>query len=80
MYCMILNSVSNLFLTQMPVILLLELLFLTQMPVILLLELCTHRRRMVKKEWKRKECLSNDTIKEEHLFLHQCFKSVFMTI
>ena len=85
MYCMILNSVSNLFLTQMPVILLLELLFLTQMPVILLLELCTHRRRMVKKEWKHfqgcpKIRLFNDTIEEEHLFPHQCFKSALMTI
>ena len=36
----------------MPVILLLALLILTQMMVILLLELCTHRRPMVKTEWK----------------------------
>ena len=33
-YCMILNSVGNL--------------FLLQMPVIFLLELCTYRRRMIK--------------------------------
>ena len=68
---MILNSVS--------------ILFLTQMPVILLLKLCTHRALMSKKEWKHfqecpKERLFNDTIKVEHVWFRICLKRTYLSL